>query len=1431
MSENNKNIPTKLGDDTTLLPEPTNVEYLDANNVDVFGAGDTFISPQFLSQSEADAALKKLAKEIPFQQWYHMPSKKSAALRPLSRIKCALALPREDGAMPHYRFPVNDQQRYPVLTIDEKTPTLLAILKKVREKTQVPYNHVVVLYYKDGNDAIGFHKDKTLDLCETSPIISVSLGAERPYVLNKDNIFHPTATQQVTLPHGSLLALGPKTNADWYHSVIMLKDDKSVQPRISITFRHVQTYRAAKTGELTGKGDQFQDLNWPQKLRGDHRTDNYLDAPTDCSRLLQFWFGAGDDMQYRGGLWWRGMMADAKGANVPERRESTDKYIREQWGDTLLQKPKKGDRDWLAAWTKTPLGSVAAIILYDQLPRHAFRGTKRAFQFDSLACSIAINLLDEHPSLFTSALISRDDKNNTRFPWTYQIFVYMALIHSEEIDLCERGACGLANLYEILKNDAQGALLCSRLLPLMRSAKQHLVALSEFGRYPHRNAALMRESTSEEMEFLAKIPRNSWMKSQMTVVASTASSNKKQDADVNCAQQNNEKKHQKHSRDGFRVLVLHSNRQTPSVFQRKTRDAFSRAVGPGSTLVYAAAPHKYVARGEALDNTKHLLASQSPTTRCWWNATDDAATMVYVGLEETIEYIDDVFQQEGPFDGIIGFSQGATLASLIASLVSNKSPRVTNVAKSLRFCVMISGFCVRDTRSEYCNLTTEPIEIPSFHVWGVNDVLVLPERSKALQDSFATRVNDIHRVTATHHLDHFAKAIAVWPVDQIRDWIRTNFNPRISSETTCLPSLRKQLVALREKRIFGKTDPKTINERILSVFERLAPSLPARGCTVVLNQVDIVLLGARREMANAKQRELSVVAEDLISLAKQFPSFDSWTEKVETILDVFPNAVRAFYIADKHVDVFRNGLVNAVAHSIDLSLKHKECDFIAQQLPGTSNHNYAKNGLVEAIVVRFPQFCVLKRNAEQGVDVAESYRLLLSELKNLHVSVGTPDKKEAQRQVQRVPKTAEQWKEMFSRPLSDFIVNPRAEPVDVATSAEMQHLHKYLRSHSWPYAENVSDNSNSAGDSDAVFPRGTLTSDGRLDLCKQVIGRTGVSDLELSLRIDGKSPLPRVKHLLLGNNIAGLPLAQSVAQMIKEKSTSITTWYIAGNELDADSIGLVANAMATDDYVVQLWLKRNPLKPQGALALCNMLRSNTFLKVLDLTNTGLLDKGVTTLCAAIVDNPNCALTVLYLDSNGLSSQSMPDICEMLKQSQITDICLGCNRFGDTGATMIAEVLHCIEFLEMASCGIGPQGAEALAKSLSTNKTLKKLDLGHLRSTKVLGEIPNVMQNLGATAFANALSTNCTLLSLNLLHNGIYQQGVSNLAKALMKNRTLLYLNIEQLGIPHNELTREAIRVSLKRNLEALTDTERRHANSIMNREHLSQIKSVYRTEQ
>lgn len=257
---------THLGDVNATRLE--NEYIISCDESSVIGSGDTIITPEFLTKEEADKAFVSLnvGGEINYQQWYHMPDKKGNLL-PLSRLKIAMADTDNDGWTPHYRFPINNQDYHGVFPFSS-SPTVNYIREKLVKITGIPFNHAVVLLYRDGNDCIGFHKDKTLDLSLADPIVSISLGQERSYLL-RDDIRNPTRTQELKLSHGCMLSLGPVTNREWYHSIPMEKDS-DLSTRISLTFRVVSTFKNNVTGELKGQGSHYKNFNWPEELGGAH---------------------------------------------------------------------------------------------------------------------------------------------------------------------------------------------------------------------------------------------------------------------------------------------------------------------------------------------------------------------------------------------------------------------------------------------------------------------------------------------------------------------------------------------------------------------------------------------------------------------------------------------------------------------------------------------------------------------------------------------------------------------------------------------------------------------------------------------------------------------------------------------------------------------------------------------------------------------------------------------------------------------------------------------------------------------------------------------------------------------------------------------------------------------------------------------------------
>jgi alkylated DNA repair dioxygenase AlkB len=114
------------------------------------------------------------------------------------------------------------------------TPELLAVKARVEAAASSAFDSLLLNLYRDGRDSIGFHADDEKEL-GTNPVIgSISLGAERKFVLK-----HPASGEKLEflLPHGSLLVMGGTSQHHWRHGVPKTK--KPVGERINLTFRQI----------------------------------------------------------------------------------------------------------------------------------------------------------------------------------------------------------------------------------------------------------------------------------------------------------------------------------------------------------------------------------------------------------------------------------------------------------------------------------------------------------------------------------------------------------------------------------------------------------------------------------------------------------------------------------------------------------------------------------------------------------------------------------------------------------------------------------------------------------------------------------------------------------------------------------------------------------------------------------------------------------------------------------------------------------------------------------------------------------------------------------------------------------------------------------------------------------------------------------------
>ncbi|KAJ5749362.1 uncharacterized protein N7511_011058 [Penicillium nucicola] len=204
-------------------------------------------------------AFERLQAEVKWQKMYHL-----SGLVP--RLVAVQGQAQADGAIPIYRHPADESPAFRPFT-----PAVDAVRATVERILGHPLNHVLIQLYRDGQDRISEHSDKTLDIVRGSFICNVSLGAERVLVLRtKASASKPAegaepgrTTQRVPLPHNSLFVMGQNTNMRWLHGIRADKRPDSAKStaeqtyggqRISLTFRHIGTYIEPATNKIWGQG-------------------------------------------------------------------------------------------------------------------------------------------------------------------------------------------------------------------------------------------------------------------------------------------------------------------------------------------------------------------------------------------------------------------------------------------------------------------------------------------------------------------------------------------------------------------------------------------------------------------------------------------------------------------------------------------------------------------------------------------------------------------------------------------------------------------------------------------------------------------------------------------------------------------------------------------------------------------------------------------------------------------------------------------------------------------------------------------------------------------------------------------------------------------------------------------------------------------------
>jgi uncharacterized protein (DUF924 family) len=193
--------------------------------------------------------------------------------------------------------------------------------------------------------------------------------------------------------------------------------------------------------------------------------------------VLLFWFGprpyAAPQVQQHTRLWFGE-------PDAPELTPQTDELIRERYGELTLA----AEQGRLSHWESSPRRRLALILLFDQFSRNIYRGSARAYAQDLEALTLTVSGMQ----IGADATLDPVER----------LFFYMPLMHAESLDVQEESVAAFRRLMLEAPADLQRIFQAS-----LDAAVEHRDIIARFGRFPHRNRALGRESTPEEIEWLA----------------------------------------------------------------------------------------------------------------------------------------------------------------------------------------------------------------------------------------------------------------------------------------------------------------------------------------------------------------------------------------------------------------------------------------------------------------------------------------------------------------------------------------------------------------------------------------------------------------------------------------------------------------------------------------------------------------------------------------------------------------------------------------------------------------------------------------------------------------------------------------------------------------------------------------------------------------
>ena len=242
---------------------------------------------------------------------------------------------------------------------------------------------------------------------------------------------------------------------------------------------------------------------------------------------------------------------------------------------------------------------------------------------------------------------------------------------------------------------------------------------------------------------------------------------------------------------------------------------------------------------------------------------------------------------------------------------------------------------------------------------------------------------------------------------------------------------------------------------------------------------------------------------------------------------------------------------------------------------------------------------------------------------------------------------------------------------------------------------------------------------------------------------------------------------------ILKVNTCLTTLDLSENGIGAAGVKSLSEALKGNTCLTTLDLSENEIDAAGAESLSESLKVNTCLTTLNLSLNEIDAAGAESLSESL--KVNTCLTTLDLSLNYIDSAGAESLSESLKVNTcLTTLDLTLNYIDAAGAESLSESLKvntCLTTLDLGLNDIGIAGAECLSEALKVNSCLTTLDLEW-----------NGIGSAGAEFLSEALKVNTCLTALHLEGNNVDASGAESLSEALKVNTCLTTLDLEWNGI-------------------------------------------------